>query len=329
MIYTIYRVWQNKNTLYIEINSMSTKIKMPKSYIKTIKIQLPTYYDLFMTCHSHGWKNLSPFSWNQDDQSLSFAAFARELPVDVIVRQTPTHLKADLISNSRLTKDHVAELYQAVTRSLSINSDTEPLRVKAEKVCSDFAELVSKGAGRLLRAPTLWEDAAKTLFTTNCSWALTKKMCQAMCSSTFSDPAPSGVCPFPPPGRILSYPPEKIRENAPVGYRARYLLSLAVRFHDDPLFGNLESNGHAYKDADGLVRGLAGFGDYAVAHLLVMAGYFHEIPIDTVVVSYLKTNHRVRKPVSFVEREYRKWGEYKWWGLKLEKIIRKQNWLGD
>jgi len=37
-------------------------------------------YDLFMTCHSHGWKNLSPFSWNQEDESLALSAFASGLP---------------------------------------------------------------------------------------------------------------------------------------------------------------------------------------------------------------------------------------------------------
>jgi len=73
---------------------------------------------------------------------------------------------------------------------------------------------------------------------------------------------------------------------------------------------------------------LKGFGDYAVAHLLILCGYFDKIPIDTVVVSYLKKNYRVRKPESFINRTYRKWREYKWWGLKLEKMIKQQNWLG-
>ena len=78
-----------------------------------------------------------------------------------------------------------------------------------------------------------------------------------------------------------------------------------------------------------MVRQLKGFADYATAHLLVLAGYYNEIPIDTVIVSYLKKNHRVRKPKSFIDRHYRRWGKYKWWGLKLEKMLKRQNWLGD
>jgi hypothetical protein len=63
--------------------------------------------------------------------------------------------------------------------------------------------------------------------------------------------------------------------------------------------------------------------------MLILTGYYAKIPVDTVVVSYLKENHRVRKPQSFIDRHYRKWGKYKWWGMKLEKILLQKNWLGD
>ena len=39
-----------------------------------------------------------------------------------------------------------------------------------------FAWVARRGAGRILRAPTLFEDAVKVLATTNCTWALTKLM---------------------------------------------------------------------------------------------------------------------------------------------------------
>ena len=115
----------------------------------------------------------------------------------------------------------------------------------------------------------------------------------------------------------------------PIGYRAEYFISLAKRFHEDPYLQDIELNSFEYKDADKLVRAIKGFGDYAVAHLLIMSGYYNEVPIDTVVVSYLKENYRVRKPQSFIDRTYKRWGHYKWWGLKLEKIIKQQNWLGE
>jgi len=195
---------------------------------------------------------------------------------------------------------------------------------RAERMGAEYVEILKRGAGRLLKAPTLWEDAAKTLFTTNCTWALTLKMCDAVCRDTFFDASPAGNFPFPGPEKIVKYSPAQLQQLLPVGYRAEYFRTLAELFAEDPDLHNIESKTLSYKEADKVVRGIKGFGNYATAHLLVLAGYFEEVPIDTVVVAYLKEHHRVRKPHSFVDRTYKKWGPYKWWGFKLETLIRQQ-----
>jgi thermostable 8-oxoguanine DNA glycosylase len=118
-------------------------------------------------------------------------------------------------------------------------------------------------------------------------------------------------------------------DHQPVGYRAAYLKALAEVFAHASPFEAVEKNRCDYKAADKLFRQLKGFADYAAAHLLLLAGYYNEIPVDTVVVAYLKKNHHVRKPKSFIDRHYRKWGKFKWWGYKLEKMLNHQNWLGD
>jgi len=104
---------------------------------------------------------------------------------------------------------------------------------------------------------------------------------------------------------------------------------LAKVFNANPTLNGIEKDDLDFNLAFKFVRDLHGFGEYASTHLLVMAGYFDKVPIDSVVVSYLKRNYNIRKPQSFIERHYRKWGSYKWWGLKLEKMISNQNWLGE
>lgn len=293
-----------------------------------LQLPIPDYYDLSMTCHSHGWKNLNPFEWNDTDQSLSYATYLEDIPVDIKVRQFDGQIHVDIDSLGQLAESLEREAREVVTRSLSLDVDTSDLLQISDRVGDDYAEIIKKGAGRLLRSSTLWEDAAKTLFTTNCTWALTKQMCNAVCSDRFSNQTPSGIYPFPGPGVIARFSADQIQDLMPIGYRAEYLIGLAKLFVEDPTLQGIESKKFSYKEADKLVRGIRGFGDYATAHLLIMSGYFNEVPVDTVVVAYLKENHRVRKPHSFINRTYRKWGEYKWWGLKLEKIIRHQNWLG-
>ena len=294
-----------------------------------LELVCPYRYDLYMTCHTHGWVYLSPFRWDDQSETLHFPAFIGETPIDIEVRQEGNQILACLISKDDLSQENIDLAKGLVSRALDLHSDTDRLLERAKNVGSEYVDIIKKGAGRLLHSPTLWEDAAKTLFTTNCTWTLTQRMCEVACSEQFSKAAPSGAFPFPPPKIFARYTPQQIKKLMPVGYRSDYLVELAKRFSEDPSLCDIEFNGFDYKEADKLVRSLKGFGNYAVAHLLILSGYFNEIPVDTVVVAYLKKNYRVRKPESFINRNYRKWKEYKWWGLKLEKMIRQQNWLGD
>ena len=289
----------------------------------------PKHYDLYMTCHAHGWKNLSPFRWDEAEKALHFAAIVRDIPTDFTVNQRKNKISVTLNSEQRHGAQHLQTATAMITRSLGLGIDTAPLLEISEKIGAEYVKLIKLGAGRLLRSPTLWEDAAKTLFTTNCAWSLTKRICESFCSDVFSNAAPSGGYPFPTPERIAPYSPKELNKVTPVGYRSEYLVGLAEHFTQDSLVKNIENNGFDYKSADAIVRKIRGFGDYATAHMLILTGYYDEVPIDTVVLAYLKENHRVRKPRSFIDRTYRKWGRYKWWGLKLEMILRHHNWLGD
>ncbi len=154
-------------------------------------------------------------------------------------------------------------------------------------------------------------------------------MCETVCSDMFVSQTPSGIFPFPSPEIINKYSSEELKRLIPVGYRNVYLKSLAEIFAKDLTLQDIESVKMDYSAATKIIKQLKGFGPYASAHILVLIGYYQKIPIDTVVVSYLKKMHRVRKPESFINRHYRQWGKYKYWGLKLEKMIRGKNWTGN
>jgi len=56
-----------------------------------------------------------------------------------------------------------------------------------------------------------------------------------------------------------------------------------------------------------------------------MAGYFDEIPVDSVVKSYLKNSYGDDFSIPLIiENVYGKWGKYKWWGMKLDKMNRRK-----
>jgi len=125
-------------------------------------------------------------------------------------------------------------------------------------------------------------------------------MCEAFCLDVFSNAAPSDVYPFPTPAKVAEYSIQELDEAAPVGYRAEYLAGLAKHFVKDPSLENIENNGYNYKSADAVVRKIRGFGDYATAHIPILSGYYDEVPIDTVVVSYHCTIPLCSKHLSYI-----------------------------
>jgi len=302
---------------------------MMKPIVTKIDFQKPRFYNLHMVCHTHGWKNLAPFFWDDVSNSINFAVRIDTQSIDISARQKSNKIEVSVTSHSKLNSKNLNYTKGLIRRSLSIDANISGLYQKAKEIGKQYEKLIRKGAGRLLRAPTLWEDAAKTLFTTNCSWSLTEKICETICSEKFIPASPSGAFPFPSPDVINGYSSNELKKLIPVGYRNRFLKSLAEAFSNDSDLQHIESDEMDYFTAKKIASQLKGFGSYASSHILLLSGYFQDVPIDTVVVSYLKRVHRVRKPSSFIDRHYRKWGEYKWWGLKFEKMLNRQNWLGD
>ena len=275
----------------------------------------------------HGWKNLAPFSWNENKQCLNFALLANNEPVEVAVEQHNGDIVITLISLSALNAIQQAIVNDAVIRALDLTTDTTELYRLSKSINSKYATLVRKGAGRMLRSPTLWEDAAKTLFTTNCSWGLTKIMCQSACSANFSVATAQGGYPFPAVDKICRSTETRLKEKMRVGYRAGFLKKLAAVLKQDQ--GSMDIENFSEDELRHYFGSLAGFGPYATNHILVLCGFYNQIPVDSVVKSYIKQRHQTDDCINYIESCYEKWGEYKWWGMKLEMIASSANWLGD
>lgn len=296
-----------------------------RSYIN--KIKAPKYYNLRTTCHIHGWKNLAPFSWDESNHYLHFALLAEDEPVEVSAQQHNDDIVIETVSRSVLNADKKARVSNAVIRALDLAADTTELYRLSKSINSEYGALVRNGAGRMLRAPTLWEDAAKTLFTTNCSWGLTKIMCQSACSANFSVATARGAYPFPAIEKICRAPVPRLKDKMRVGYRAAYLKNLAARLKQDRSSVDIEKL--TENELRHYFGSIQGFGPYATNHILVLCGVYNQIPVDTVVKSYLQQHHQTEDYLDYIDSSFGKWGEYKWWGLKLEMMINGANWLGD
>jgi len=291
------------------------------------QILTPKYYNLKTTCHIHGWKNLAPFHWDEKTKTLHFALMALDEPLDIQVMQDKKLLTVAVTSFNKIKTAHKDFIQQAVSRALDLTTDTTELYKISKTINPGTTALIKQGAGRLLRAPSLWEDAAKTLFTTNCSWSLTKIMSAAACSSVFSQVTLQNTFPFPSAEKISRITAAKLKEKMRVGYRAPFIKNLAKvlsQENDLTRFDRLSEH-----DLREFFSNINGFGPYATNHMLILCGFYNQVPVDSVVRAYIQTHYATTDYTDFIETHYGAWGEYKWWGMKLEQMLLRDNWLGD
>jgi N-glycosylase/DNA lyase len=190
---------------------------------------------------------------------------------------------------------------------------------------SGFYDIVSEdgdlswsthGAGRMLRAPTVFEDVVKTICTTNTSWAGTRKMTAALVEHLGLE-APGGAHAFPTPEVMADAEESFYREVVRAGYRGPYLKQLATYVADGTI--DLEElNDPAVPDDEAAARLLAlpGVGPYAAAHVMLTSlGRYSRLVLDSWTrPTYSKlSGARSELKDATIERRFKRYGE--WAGL--------------
>lgn len=180
----------------------------------------------------------------------------------------------------RFRQGDVASLLARARRMLNLEDDL-----------SDFYELAAadpslawatKGAGRMLRAPTVFEDVAKTVYTTNCAWSATIRMVNALVDNLGSE-APEGRHAFPSPEAMADAGEDFYREVARAGYRGPYLIGLARLVAEGTV--DLEALTDAAMPEEEVGKqllALPGVGPYAAAHvMLISLGRYRRLILDS------------------------------------------------
>jgi N-glycosylase/DNA lyase len=168
-------------------------------------------------------------------------------------------------------------------------------------------------AGRLLRSPTVWEDLVKTICTTNCSWALTRKMVSNLVNKLGAE-ASDGRKAFPTPQAMAEQPVEFYRDEVRAGYRSPYFVELAEMVASGKL--DVDQWAHADLPTPELKKELKkvkGVGDYAAENLLKLLGRFDGLALDSWLrAQFYKThnNGRICNDKK-IEKFYRKYGDWK------------------
>ena len=197
-----------------------------------LTLAVPPGFSFRQTVCSHGWCLLAPFTLAADRASLSGVA---GLPGGGGVPFRLSTRGERVVVDSPGTGDGTSRrlLRQTARRVLGLDVDLAQFHAAVRRV-PGLEWIAERHAGRLLRAPTAFEDLVKLVLTTNCHWAFTTRMVGSLVAR-YGAPAGGQGRAFPTPEALARAGTRALRERCKTGYRAAALAELARRVADGRL----------------------------------------------------------------------------------------------
>jgi len=282
--------------------------------------------DFARTIVSHGVAELPPNRVDLESRTLETT-----LPVGggartVRITESSKRLVIDVVAGRRSTRA-TAKLAATVRHMFRLDEDLSEFYA----LCATDGDLgwVVVGAGRMLRAPTVFEDVVKTICTTNTSWSGTTKMATALVDNLGIE-APGGGRTFPTPEAMAAAEESFYREVVRAGYRGAYLRQLATDVAEGTT--DLEGlNDRDVSDEEAVERLLAlpGVGPYAAAHVLLTSlGRYSRLVLDSWTRPTYRKLSGARGTVkdTTIERRFKRYGD--WAGLAFWLYLTR-NWVEE
>lgn len=284
---------------------MPPRARSSATSASSFTLAVPDGFRLERVARSHGWYDLPPFGW--DGARLVTVAHVGGAAHDVAVEERAGAL---VVRSSARGKAAERALRPLVTAMLQLDEDLAPLYALTDGD-QRLAYARAHGVGRMLRAPTAYEDVIKMLLTTNCTWTLTRIMVTRLVEK-LGEPAPSGARAFPTPQAMAKKSEAFYRDVVRAGYRAPHLAAIAR----DVATGALDFEAWRTPSIDDAalrkqLLALPGIGPYAADNLLRLLGHYGYLGLDSWCRGRLKQLYpRVRNIDSFATRRYKPFGHF-------------------
>ena len=252
--------------------------------------------DLRRTLSSHGVAELPPMALDDDGRGAAVTLATPDGPRTVRLAEAPRPRGGGVPAVAVEVADvgpppaqpAAAALAAAVRRMLCLDDDLSGFYA-AVAADPDLA-WAARGAGRLLRSPTVFEDVVKTVCTTNCAWSATERMVGALVGR-LGEPAPgappTGVAAraFPTPEAMAAAGEEFYARVTRAGYRGPYLREIARRVASGELdLEELLTAGRGElpdEEVERRLLELPGVGPYAAAHVMLLLGRHSRLVLDS------------------------------------------------
>jgi 3-methyladenine DNA glycosylase/8-oxoguanine DNA glycosylase len=280
-------------------------------------IPVPRTFNFWATVYSHGWCVLPPFRMNEEERLLSAVVPNGNGGYDdVAVSAKKNSLVISLEERALPSRQKISRITKYLYSMLRMDEPLDEFYAEAKKF-PRYRWISKIKAGRLLRCPTVFEDAVKMICTTNCSWALTEVMTDALVTK-LGTRVRGDVYAFPTPEAIAACSESFLRKEIRCGYRAPYILELSKNIAAGKI--SLETwrtselpTGELFEQ----VRSVKGIGPYAAGNILKLLGRYDYLGLDSwgrgKFYELFKNGRKVKD--STIEKHYAPFG--KWRGLFL------------
>lgn len=279
-----------------------------------MKFSLPAHppFRFLSVVDSHGWRQLAPFSYDENTNTLSYVLrLSSGRVIELHLRDAGEGV---LVETEKLDRAERSEAADKVSWMFALDLDFSGF-YNASGAEPKLAHAKKRALGRVLRSATLFEDVIKTILTTNTLWTATRNMTLRLVNE-LGEPLPGDTTrkAFPAPAAIATSSPDFLREKIRVGYRAGAIHELAMRVASGTF--DLEALRTSKLPTLELRKELLkinGVGPYAAANLLLILGRSDYIPIDSWALKLVSHEWYRGEPITprEVEERFEKWGEFK------------------
>lgn len=244
--------------------------------------------DLKRTFRSHGLASLPPMRLGENSGLLEATLPVYGFPPrTVLVSESGPERGIVSAVGPPPGREEGERLFATVRRVLRLDEDLSGFYALA--VGDPELSWVTRGAGRMVQSPTVFEEVVKTLCTTNCAWSATVRMVGALVEhlgEKAPEAPPTGPWEraFPTPEAMAGAGEEFYRDVVRAGYRGRYLLALSSSVASGELdLEPLDAPPEELPDEELEKRLLAlpGIGPYAAAHVMMMLGRYSHLILDS------------------------------------------------
>jgi 3-methyladenine DNA glycosylase/8-oxoguanine DNA glycosylase len=300
---------------------MGDVVSRVASASRTGSIRVPKGFAFAATAYSHGWCVLAPFAWHPERGVLERVLRLPGGPSKIAFGQPAgrgTPIVWEVVAGrglrGGLPETAQTHLARDARRMFGLHADLSSFHALCRRRGGNFARAARAGFGRLLRAPTLFEDVVKILATTNTTWSGTK----AMCTRLIALAGRGRPHAFPTPRQVAAIGVDRLASEGRWGYRAVYLDAIARAVVSGELdLTEWASWSSSTESLERSIRSVRGLGPYAAAHVLALLGRHDRIGVDTVFRAFVHRTYFPHCAAAPSDREmlaiYDEWGP--WRGL--------------